>query len=192
MYLDVYSCPSIFQVERWHVRFAGLDSSVDRRKRRVNIVYRALGRAFVVHKNRDLEGNNFLAALGLVHMYVPQHLVVVSATKQKHKKVTAWRKKSLKKAKAEKIAQKTKAWRKRAQKILYIHKTTQTPPKGWGRVGWRLVFFRQMYCTVQYSRSLFYGQRSLCLAHFSILTLRAESIVPKQTTKKSYYLSYNK
>ncbi len=36
--------------------------------RRVRIVYRGLGRAFVVHKNRDLEGNNFLAALGLVCM----------------------------------------------------------------------------------------------------------------------------
>jgi hypothetical protein len=34
--------------------------------RRVIIVYRALGRAFVVHKNRDLERNNFFAALGLV------------------------------------------------------------------------------------------------------------------------------
>ncbi len=27
--------------------------------RRVRIVYRGLGRAFVVHKNRDLEGNTF-------------------------------------------------------------------------------------------------------------------------------------
>jgi hypothetical protein len=35
--------------------------------RRVRIVYRGLGRAFVVHKNRDLEENTFLAALGLVH-----------------------------------------------------------------------------------------------------------------------------
>ncbi len=34
--------------------------------RRVRIVYRGLGRAFVVHKNRDLEENNFFAALGLV------------------------------------------------------------------------------------------------------------------------------
>ncbi len=33
--------------------------------RRVRIVYRGLGRAFVVHKNRDLEENNFFAALGL-------------------------------------------------------------------------------------------------------------------------------
>ena len=37
--------------------------------RRVTI-YRRLGRAFVVHKNRDLEGNNFLAALGLVCILV--------------------------------------------------------------------------------------------------------------------------
>jgi hypothetical protein len=35
--------------------------------RRVRIVYRGLGRAFVVHKNRDLEGSDFLAALGLVY-----------------------------------------------------------------------------------------------------------------------------
>jgi hypothetical protein len=40
------------------------------RERRVRIVYRGLGRAFVVHKNRDLEGNIFLAALGLVCMLV--------------------------------------------------------------------------------------------------------------------------
>ncbi len=36
----------------------------------MRIVYRGLGRAFVVHKNRDLEGNNFLAALGLVCILV--------------------------------------------------------------------------------------------------------------------------
>jgi hypothetical protein len=35
------------------------------RDRRVRIVYRGLGIAFVVRENRDLEGNNFLAALGL-------------------------------------------------------------------------------------------------------------------------------
>ncbi len=35
----------------------------------MRIVYRGLGRAFVVRENRDLEGNNFLAALGLVPMY---------------------------------------------------------------------------------------------------------------------------
>ncbi len=36
------------------------------KNRRVRIVYRGLGRAFVVHMNRDLEVNNFLTALGLV------------------------------------------------------------------------------------------------------------------------------
>jgi hypothetical protein len=35
-------------------------------KRRVRIVYRGLGRAFVVNKNRDLEENNFFVAFGLV------------------------------------------------------------------------------------------------------------------------------
>jgi hypothetical protein len=33
------------------------------------MVYRGLGRAFVVHKNRDLAGKNFLEALGLVCTY---------------------------------------------------------------------------------------------------------------------------
>jgi hypothetical protein len=47
-------------------------------ERRVRIVYRGLGRAFVVHKNRDLEGNNFLAALGLVCIVTSsQHGVAV-------------------------------------------------------------------------------------------------------------------
>jgi hypothetical protein len=45
---------------------------------RVRIVYRGLCRAFVVHKNRDLEGNNFLAALGLVCIVTSsQHGVAV-------------------------------------------------------------------------------------------------------------------
>ncbi len=46
--------------------------------RRVRIVYRGLGRAFVVHKNRDLEVNNFLGALGLVCIVMSsQHGVAV-------------------------------------------------------------------------------------------------------------------
>jgi hypothetical protein len=51
---------------------------IDRLFCRVRIVYRGLGRAFVVHKNRDLDGNNFLAALGLVCIVTSsQHEVAV-------------------------------------------------------------------------------------------------------------------
>jgi hypothetical protein len=44
----------------------------------MRIVYRGLGSAFIVHKNRDLEGNNFFAALGLVCIVTSsQHGVAV-------------------------------------------------------------------------------------------------------------------
>jgi hypothetical protein len=86
--------------------------------RRVRIVYRGLGRAFVVNKNRDLEGKNFLAALGLVCMLVTpsQHGVAVRMKKQKREESDSLKKKEHKKAQVEKI----------------VHKSTPPPRKGWG------------------------------------------------------------
>jgi hypothetical protein len=50
---------------------------------------------------------------------------------------------------------------------LHIYKTNQTPSRVREMGGWRLVFCRQMN-----SRSPFNGQRRLCLALCSMLTLR--------------------
>ncbi len=62
--------------------------------RRVRIGYRGLGRAFVVHKNRELEGNHFLAVLGLCMLVTSsQHGVAGSAKKQKREKSDSLKKK---------------------------------------------------------------------------------------------------
>jgi hypothetical protein len=88
----------------------------------VGIVYRWLGRAFIVYKNRDLEGNNFLAALGLVCMLMTssQHGVAVRTKKQKCEKSDSLKKKEHKNAKAEKIAQKKQKREEKERKKFYI------------------------------------------------------------------------
>jgi hypothetical protein len=79
----------------------------------------------------------------------------------------------MKKAKAEKNYVKKQQREEKEQKKFYIlHSTklTRPPKRGGGGEGVGTYFADK--CTVQYSRSLFYGQRKLCLALFSFLTLR--------------------